>query len=104
MQEPAGQRAVCQQPNAARLRHGCHVVQRAAVEQRDLHLMRNQWHVRVEHRGELCGAKVRGADVVNLARLLQVCQMEGGVNEARGVVVPPVKLHEVQPFDSEPRQ
>ena len=49
-------------------------------------------------------SKLVHADMVDLARLLQVAQVQRGIDDAGHVVVPPVELHQIEPLDAEPLQ
>ena len=73
-----------------------HAALHAAVEHRVLGLHGHDGYARVHELGQVVGVEVRGANVADLALLLQVREVAGRLDATGDVVVPPVELHEVK--------
>src|SRR4051794_31778606 len=70
---------------------------RAGIEQRILHLHRDQRYSCLDKRFGVGRIEVRAADLIDLAFRLELAQDESRLDRAGDLVVPPVKLHEVEP-------
>ena len=54
------------------------------------------------HRQQVGGVEIGAADALDLAGLAQLLEPAGRLEPARHVIVPPVELHEVEPFHAQP--
>ena len=103
-QEAAGDGAVAEQMHAMRPAQLDHAVLGPVIEQRVLELVAEQRNAGLDDPSKPGHVEVRGADVRELAGALAILQPRQRPQAARHLVVPPVELHDVEPFDAEPAQ
>ncbi len=77
---------------------------RPCIEQRVLHLHAGKGNAGIEKLSRVRRIEIRAAEQVDAAFLLHFLQPKRGLHAARNGVVPPVKLHEIEPLHAQPPQ
>jgi hypothetical protein len=109
-QKAACQRAVAQELDAVRATEVDHAPERPGVEERELHLMCDHRHAGLDELGETRDVEVGHPDVSDLplalalALALELMQPAGDLHVPWHVVVPPVKLDQIQALRAETQE
>src|SRR5579859_6075484 len=94
--EAARERAVAEEADAMACGERHEAVLRPRVEQRVLHLHARELHAGTDEGRSMRRVEIRAAELVDLARALQLDEVLCGLDQPRLRVVPPVELHEVE--------
>ncbi len=95
-QEPAKQRAVGQQPDPVRRAEFGHPRRRPPVDQRILHLVRDDADAAIGDDGQPLGVEIGQREMADLAFVTQIGEVFQRVEIAAVAIVPPMELQQVE--------